>query len=113
MLAIAEDQESLVAFDLRFVHDFTNSIPGAFAELLDQVHQLCVHLVCKAGYLLFDILFTLHAVLIWFLFRRFGGTFGGLGVFACEDPTAQILESVVVFGSLLRVGGPIWLVDHD
>ena len=53
-----------MALDLGLVEDFADPVPRAFAELFDEVHQFLIHLLCEAGYLLFDILFPLHTVLI-------------------------------------------------
>ena len=62
-----------MALDLRFVHDFTHTVPRALPELLDKLEQFLVHLLRETCDLLFYILFALDRILIRILFACFGG----------------------------------------
>ena len=68
-----------MALDLRLVHDFTHSVPGALSKLPDKLKQPSVHLFREACYLLFYILFALddNPVLIRIAPHCFGGILTG------------------------------------
>ena len=97
-----------MALDLRLVHDFTHSVPGALPELPHQLEQPPVHLLRKACYLLFNILFALDGgVLIRIVAQCFGGILAGGRPSGAEER----LQRERVLRGLLGVRCRVGLVD--